>query len=42
MKYLITLDEQELAVLLLALSKEQELQQKIKDQTWAQTLTATA
>ena len=37
MEYTITLSEEELGVLLLALSSNHELQQKIREQTWTQT-----
>jgi hypothetical protein len=37
MEYTITLTEEELGLVLLALVPNRKLQQKIKDQTWAQT-----
>ena len=42
MEYVISLNEKEVGALLLALAGNHELQQKIKEQTWAQTLTASA
>ena len=37
MEYTITLTEEELGLVLLALVPNRKLQQKIKDQTWIQT-----
>jgi len=36
MEYMITLTEEELGTVLLALSENKALQYKIKDQTWTQ------